>query len=86
MATDADRFDATFQALMYDHPKHMFGYAYCVVFTVLSILNEATALAGLKDRDLFVELLVFSAVLAGVLLYSGRWREEKRRIAHLDGS
>ena len=79
MATDPDRFGASFEALMYDHPKHMFGYSYCVVFTVLSILDEATALLGLTERDLFVELLVFSAILAGVLQYSGRRREEKRR-------
>ena len=85
MATGPDSFNASFQALMYDHPKHMFGYAYSVMFTVLSIFDEATALLGLTERDLFVELLAFSAVLAGFLVYSGRRREEKRRVAHLAG-
>ena len=57
MATPANRFDASFQALMYDHPKQLFWYLYCVVFTMLSILNEASVFVGLKERDLFLELL-----------------------------
>ena len=85
MATDRDRFKASFQALMYEHPKHMFVYIYCFAFTMLSIFDEASALLGLTERDLFVELLVFSAIFAGVLQYAERRREEKRRVAHFAG-
>ena len=86
MATDRDRFAASFQALMYEHPKHMFVYLYCFAFTMLSILDEATALLGWTERDLFVELLVSSAIFAGVLQYRVRRREEKRRVARLAGN
>ena len=85
MATPANRFDASFQALMYDHPKQLFWYIYCVIFMALSILNEASAFVGLKERDLFLELLFSSAIFAGVVHYGSRRREEKRRVAHLAG-
>ena len=85
MATDRDRFAASFRALMSEHPKHMFVYLYCFVFTMLSILDEATALLGWTERDLFVELLASSAIFAGVLQYGERRREEKRRVARLAG-
>ena len=85
MATDRDRFAASFQALMHEYPKHMFVYLYCFAFTMLSIIDEASALLGLTERDLFVELLVLSAIFAGVLQYAERRREEKRRVAHFAG-
>ena len=85
MATDTDRFAASFRALMSEHPKHMFVYLYCFVFTMLSIIDEASALLGLTERNLFVELLALSAIFAGVLQYMERRREEKRRVARLAG-
>ena len=85
MATDTDRFAASFRALMSEHPKHMYVYLYCFAFTMLSILDEATALLGWTERDLFVELLASSAIFAGVLQYGERRREEKRRAARLAG-
>ena len=83
MPTKPDDFDVRFAALMYDHPRHSFAYGYCVIFTTLSILNEAAALLDWQEQELFVQLLFTSAVFAGVLLYSGRRLEEKRRVAHL---
>ena len=52
---------------------------------MLSIIDEASALLGLTERDLFVELLALSAIFAGVLQYMERRREEKRRVARLAG-
>ena len=52
----------------------------------LCFSREASALLGLTERDLFVELLVSSAIIAGVAQYLGRRREKKRRAAHLVGN